>query len=280
MNLRTATEYGKLFSKFSRPQNIFYSGLLAAFISYRFTHKLFGAIACYLVIFVLYAIAAGLNNIYDIKTDELNGRADNPLTVRSVSPQALLLFFALCLVALVVLQINLIQPATGLLSLGYILLAILYSYPKLNLKSSGWFSSILLCVCYGSIPLLVGLAQYNFKIEHDPLYYAGMQILFLFPVVLAKDYKDFVGDKLTHKLTPIVRYGVALVFRAAIICAVCTVLLYTATSTEPDLLMAALLSSAYVAMVYDLHRTEGKINTAQRLLLSMTILLMSVHAIA
>jgi len=242
----------------SRPQNILYPGLLAALSCYLAGDSgVRTAVYCYLFIAVLYTIAVVYNNHIDRRTDRMNRRQDNPLAHGKLSTNTVWLFLIANILLLGFLQTGLEQPASFIIGLAYLCLAFAYSNRIINIQSRGWWAPLLLAACYGSLPLLLGLSQLD-ELEATNLVVLGllaMQILLIFPVVLAKDYKDLSGDRATNKRTPLVRYGATIVQNTARLAAIFAVVACIALVEQLSLSFVSLLA-VYVLFVFYIHQMK------------------------
>lgn len=256
--MSSPVQAGNNLAKLSRPQNVLYSGLLALLLA-----RLSGAewpesLFSYFLLVSLYALAAGINNVRDTAVDAFNGRTDNPLTRTIIPRRMLYAYFGANLTVVMLLQFQLAQPATLLISLAYAVLLLAYSLPWPSLQSRGFIATLCLAVCYGGLPVLLGAAQGHALPGHT-FVLAGLQLLLVAPLLLAKDYKDIVGDRKLGKRTPLVRYGVTYVQRASGLCLLVyagfVVSLLVAGSATP-LLVAA--SVVYVYAVITIHKKRGK----------------------
>ncbi len=279
MNFYIALEQGQLLAKLSRPQNIVYSGLLCSLTAFLLKASILKSITSYFTILILYAIAASYNNLSDIKTDKLNSRFDNPLISNKISKNTLKTFFSFCFIALLMTQLLLLQPSSIYICLIYLVLAILYSHPTIKLKSRSWFAIFVLSICYGCLPFLLGLAQtktlYSFKICEFLIF----QILLLFPVLLAKDYKDIKGDRLTNKLTPLIVYGQNIVIKVARLSLFVAsfLYLYLSIKNKLNIPLSILMILIYISLGYKLHKNKGQLNKILRDILTIDMLLLSLE---
>jgi 4-hydroxybenzoate polyprenyltransferase len=268
MRTGSAIGHGRLLAKMSRPQNIVYSGGLAAGTAYVGTRSLVSAAACYMIIWLLYAIAAVFNNLQDVATDRYNHRYDNPLTKQQVLLKELVFFVVVCCLALIWLQFAASQPGTVVICLAYGVLLAAYSHPVVRIQSRGWWACLVLAVCYGGLPPLLGAVQWPGGLTAAVWQLSSLQVLLLAPLLMAKDYKDLVGDSLTGKLTPLVRYGpVTVAAMANIIGALAaTAMVIIMKGKWP----AAALS--YMAVIVCLHLSYGQLWRPVRLILSGVLL--------
>ncbi len=275
---RGAQDFGKSVSKLARPQNVVYPGLLAAIVGYTSSESLATGIACYLYIFLLYSLAAGYNNLTDLHTDGLNKRADNPLLGKSINRRALYLFFVTNLMLLTFVQFFIRQPHSLSICLIYLMLFLSYSHRRINIKSKGYFSAALLCICYGSLPLLLGIVQGG-RVAASIVYICVFQAILLLPIVLAKDYKDLIGDRLTNKKTPLVKYGAKAVTKVAIVSALFASIIFLVIDKQTPLYLQLLSALVYMALITWLHRNKGSVSQYLRLLLTVDMLAISLQAV-
>lgn len=274
MNTGQAIHLGKILSKSSRPQNALYPGLVAALVAYVTAGSLVLSVQCYVIILLIYAIAAGYNNFHDVVTDKLNMRRDNPFTYHVVRFRIFGSFMAACAIAVCLLQAGLRQPFSIFCVLAYVSLLFSYSYPKIGLQNKGFAATVLLAICYGVLPLWLGMIQAE-AIKVDQLVHLGvLQLLLLFPMLLAKDYKDEYGDALVGKRTPLVKYGNKVVWSSTAGLAVGGVLYYIflALHYGQKPLHVVLLSTLYLYLIVMLHYRRGKLKKISSLLLTVVML--------
>jgi 4-hydroxybenzoate polyprenyltransferase len=276
MIFHSAQLFGSKTSRMARPQNVLYPGFLAALTAYVQTHSFAKAIVCYLAVLLLYALAAGYNNLSDKETDRLNKRTDNPMVSEQFNKYELRGFFAFNLLGLLVLQLFLHQPATIILCALYCLLSIAYSNRRVNIKSRGYFATLLLCLCYGVLPLLIGYHQHPGG--DNVLLLCILQLLLIFPVLLAKDYKDEAGDKKTGKNTPLLISGPRSIKRLSIFISIATAAVYVSLSASYYPVSRAFIAMGYILLVAQLHMAGGKVSREVRLLLTAAMLLISLSA--
>ena len=272
-----AVEIGRLCSKASRPQNAIYPGLLTALAAHISGASYSVAGTGYVLILLVYALATGFNNMYDIATDSANGRTDNPLVGGQISLKSLKVFFAVCVLTIITLQTVFSQPWTVILVIFYGGLLLGYSHPQFRIMSRGLWATFLLAVCYGSLPLLLGAVQggrINGMVAVDV---ALLQAGLLFPVLLAKDYKDLKGDAATGKYTPLVRYGPKAVMwlSYAISLAVSITYLFLLAAKGCNVIRAVVLSITYVVLVLMLHSRQPRPPKSIRLSLTVVMLAMT-----
>jgi 4-hydroxybenzoate polyprenyltransferase len=261
MKLRHAVGTGRLLSKNSRSQNVVFSGLLAAFAAYLQTGAVWNAVQCYGMVVLLYAVAMSLNNLADVRTDTLNKRHDNPLVGRTLSHRKLYTFTVACMVGIGLLQLGLRQPWTLLLTTVYLALSYVYSSRYFNVQSRGYWATTLLAICYGSLPLLLGVLQG----DRVGIWFAiGLSVvpaLLIWPLLLAKDYKDLVGDRVTGKRTPLVRYGEAKIRQVAgfAVLVALSVFVTFAHAANLSVLGIVLCSLLYAVGILQIHRSKNQL---------------------
>ena len=280
--LSQAAKTGQLLAKNTRPQNIVYSGLLAAVTALILHSSIYKVISCYILVLLLYAIAAGYNNIQDLETDRLNKRLDNPLLHKEFKYKDLNIYFILCLLGTCLLQFFFTQPQTAIITLVYLILTIVYSHKKINFMSRGLLGTILLCAYYGSLPFLLGAVQGEGLSTSKLVEISLLEITLLLPLILAKDYKDYKGDKLSKKFTPLILYGVQAVRLTAYFAALLAVALYIwlAAKQNVNLIILIICPPFYLVLIYALHKTRGTLAKYYRNLLTMVLLLVTISLIS
>lgn len=264
---------GRSLSKVSRPQNVAYSGILASATAYVCGTGIRSALVLYLLIILLYALATIYNNTQDELTDRLNRRHD------IVQPHTALLrpFMIICGGIVLLSQLTLVQPATLYLTFILVGLGIAYSHPRLRIMARGYWATLLLCLYYGVIPFLLGAVQTSVFSLKQCAVMALVQIGLLFPVILAKDYKDLAGDKATGKYTPLVKYGDRIVRLTATIVAAAGTALYSALAAQLAIPVWFYIpgSAAYVFLAWYLHYYGGLVSHHAKKLLTICMLLLS-----
>jgi 4-hydroxybenzoate polyprenyltransferase len=276
-----ATRKGRFYSKLSRPQNILYSGLIAGLTSYYQNGLFWSSICCYLLILFLYAVVTSYNNITDINTDRINNRTDNPLLAGRPKSVEMKIFISSCLFLIMLIQIPLKQPSTLIISAIYLVIALSYSHRTINIKSRSWLGVIVLTLCYGTLPFLIGTTQgNNFKLQ-AAIGLSLFQVPLLFPVLLSKDYKDIKGDKITKKHTPVVVHGKIIVRQTAISLALFSSVIYLGLVLKYglNLTLALFFIALYLSLCFYLHYKQGKVNLHLRQLLTLILLIMSLTLI-
>lgn len=268
-----AIQSGKTLSKLTRPQNVLYPGLLAASIAILGGASLKKAILCYIVMLMLYALAAGFNNLNDVETDRINGRHDNPLMTGLIQVEQVKIFMGLCVLALAGAQWYMKQPTTSIVVAAYIVLALAYSHPRSNIMSRGIYGTVLLGVCYGSLALLLGIAQGQSLGILALAQLSLLQVVLLMPSLLAKDYKDLMGDIVTHKITPLIRLGYTKLYWLAMII---SLLAAAWCILQAQNLTVLILAVAYCRLISRLHKKCGRLSQVLKLTLTVITLLMSI----
>jgi len=276
-----ARQTGRLLAKNSRPQNIVYSGLLAAGVAYLQHASLGAVLLCYLLVLLLYSFAVSINNVADVWTDTLNQRVDNPLVGNQLSQTALRSFVLVCGLAILGIQFLLAQPLTIMTTCTSLLLSYVYSSSALRVQSRGLWGTALLCTSYGAVPLFLGLAQGSEPITTDTVLVAVLVTLLLSPLLLAKDYKDLKGDKQTGKNTPLVRYGAARLQRIAQVLIVVSVIAYGSLAMQYDVNAYTILISTtlYIGLLLKIHHEFGRTVRVFKTALLAVLLIMPVSVL-
>jgi 4-hydroxybenzoate polyprenyltransferase len=220
-------------------------------------------------------VAVIYNNFIDRPTDLRNKRTDNPLAGGELSVFSAKVFFLINLSVFALIQFALPQPQSLLLGLLYLVLAFAYSNRRINVQSRGWWAPLLLAICYGVLPFMLGITQAASTWEWRLTFLIIIQIPLLYPILLAKDYKDLAGDRESNKLTALVRKGAATVKRTAItisITAACLIeLLATSWSFSLALQLLPLLI-CYISFVTYIHNQKGRIPWLLQKLAMLSIL--------
>lgn len=144
-----------------RPQNVIFSGLLASGSWYILGGPANRALACYGVIGCLYFLAVLVNNRVDTDVDRSNGRMDNPFVHSIFSPATLAGLYAAPIIILAVLLFWLRQPGSLIVAIGYALAMMLYSLPPFSLQRRGYFGTLCLGICYGSLPVILDCTNHT-----------------------------------------------------------------------------------------------------------------------
>jgi len=277
MMLHQATKTGRLLSKNSRPQNAVYPGLLSAISAYVLHASIHVAVICYIEILLLYAIAAGFNNFHDLQTDTLNNRFDNPLVQKGLDNKELGVFFAACILVIGISQLRLAQPATLFITTSYLVLTLAYSHPRTNIKARGLLGTLLLCICYGTLPFLLGALQGDTLKTPEFLLLLVLETVLIMPLILAKDYKDSKGDILTRKYTPLILYGSRVIFYIALATALLAVTIYSWLAIQYSISIVVVIacSCIYLLLIYVLHTSKGTLAKSYRHVLVFALLTIS-----
>ncbi|HEX4775050.1 MAG TPA: UbiA family prenyltransferase [Candidatus Saccharimonadales bacterium] len=279
--LSDAIKTGRSFSKGSRAQNIIYSGTLAMIAAYSQHGSTARGLACYLLIMLLYAVATNFNNISDLQTDILNKRNDNPFITSALKRYELTLFICVCLLCIVALQFSMRQPGTAIVTASYLVLSYIYSDSFFRLKSRGLLGTALLCICYGTLPLLFGFLQGALVQPHLMIELALFMPLSIAPLILAKDYKDYKGDRLTHKKTPLVLLGSKRLFLLASSLALVSVIAYAifVVTHHVNLLIGFAIAASYFVLTRQLHTGKGHMTRLYKTALFLSLLAMPVSTL-
>lgn len=268
--------------RLTRVQNVVYPGLLAGLSCYLLSGNVSAAILCYVFFVCVYAVATIHNNMVDVKTDTYNKRQDNPIASGEISQTAAKVFLATNIAVLALIQAWLAQPVSLIVAGLYLLLAYGYSNRHINLQSRGWVAPLLLTVCYGVLPVVLGVSQGENPLAISLFWLALLQILLLYPILLAKDYKDLAGDRKTGKKTPLVRYGPKTVKRTSYILAssaiaICLLVFYRSVGGYLWLGLVAAIS--YLGFIYRLHSAGGKIRVLPQKAGMFSVLSLSLLAV-
>jgi 4-hydroxybenzoate polyprenyltransferase len=270
------TKLGKTLAQLARPQNALYPALLASASAFLTKSSWAVVAACFFLFICLYAVAATYNNIHDVKTDRLNLRKDNPLVFTPVSVKTLQIFMGLNSLIALCIGLTLRSPYSLGIVAVYVVLLAAYSHPKLKLQARGWLSPVVLSICYGGLPLLLGLIQ-NVPVHNQWLWQLPLlQALLTFPITLVKDYKDIVGDTVTGKRTPVVRHGERVVQTTAIAASMlsATYFVYLARLWPLNLSIIIILAGLYITSVAWLHFKLGQLPIALRQAYTLLLLAM------
>ncbi len=159
-----------------------------------------------LILFIaIYGIVAIYNDFNDYKTDVANNRKDIPYATNSISKKTLLKLITI-LVGLVVIAGLMLHPSVYIWVGSYLLLGWLYSGPA-KIMSRGFLASILLGICYGSLPWLIGVSAAGVNISCSLIFLLVSNLFFSSGTVIIKDFIDKNGDRKTSKNTILVLKG-------------------------------------------------------------------------
>jgi len=181
----------------------------------------------------------------------------------------------------VALQFVLAQPFTVVATVGYLVLSYAYSDTFFDVKSRGLLGTLLLCFCYGSFPVILGLTQNPVLMPGVTVALVALVALSMAPLLLAKDYKDFRGDKATNKRTPLVQFGprrLRLIVGGLSLAAGTA---YGGLAFEYGVNGALVLASviAYLVLIRKIHVSEGVMQKSYRAILMLVLLMMPVSVI-
>jgi 4-hydroxybenzoate polyprenyltransferase len=248
---------GNTLSRVGRPQNALFSCVLATG-SYLVSggRSISTTLSLYLLLLLLYAVAANINNLIDYPSDKINKRADNPLISGELSPKVIKIWVSICLLLIALIQFFLSQPASLIATGSYIVLLFSYSNPWQSLKRLGIAGTLVLGLCYTTLPALTGLAQTSAPLIAQwpvilPLLLASMSGL------LAKDYKDLKGDHATNTLTPLVRYGARKIHAIAI--GLISIAIVIDAITHTGRRLPVIWLGCYLVFCHVLHMSKGKV---------------------
>lgn len=166
----------------------------------------FFSIGVGLILFVsMYGIVALQNDINDTATDRINKRHDIPYSRGHLSEMELLR--TMLVLSIVATASGVVLNYQVLAWVGlYLLLGYFYSGPA-NIKSRGIYAALLLGICYGAMPWLIGASVTGQIGEINLLIVAFISFIFSSGIIVIKDFKDVVGDRITHKNTLLVIRG-------------------------------------------------------------------------
>lgn len=199
-----AVKKGRAFATIMRPQNSRFSILLFVCASLRLGNQWSQILAGAIMIFLCYATVTIWNDIVDVQVDIANQRrlplALGLLTIK----EAKLLSTAFFIGAL--LSIYWLHLWGFIYMLVTLLLGALYSFPPFVIEKRGLLATLLLGICYATLPLLLSLSTHHMYDVHIYLVIFA-SIPLTMALLLYKDYKDQDGDELFRKITPLIKYG-------------------------------------------------------------------------
>lgn len=167
-------------------------------------------VAC-VVLLLVYGSVTVLNDIADYETDVINKRIDIPLVKGTVTHAELMTLLIILSSGAFILAIA-INLYVMVWTAVYLIMGWLYSgLPKF--KNRPFLSLIVLGICYGVMPWLLG---YALLVELPSLLRLGFMLasfIFVIGIMPLKDFKDIEGDKKTGKNTLLVTKGVNFVMR-------------------------------------------------------------------
>lgn len=163
----------------------------------------------------VYGVVVIYNDLSDIEVDKLNNRTDIPLVTGEVK-QADLVRLMVSLSVVAVIAGSLLGSGAYLLMMMYLCLGWLYS-GSANLKSKGVFAPIVLGLCYGVTPWLLGASVLGLGVTTEFAWIVVSSFIFTAGFVLLKDFKDLKGDRKTGKNTLLVLYGETAVRRIMLV---------------------------------------------------------------
>lgn len=152
--------------------------------------------------------AAAMNDLADRRVDAVNlggtrvrllasGRL-TPSIVRTVAATTSLLSLALAIT---------VSTTTGAVMAVGLLLAAVYSAPRLGMGGRGLATSVLLPLVYVAVPYAAGRLSGGWSVDAtDALLVSGLYVSFVGRLML-KDFRDEHGDRMFGKRTFLVRHG-------------------------------------------------------------------------
>jgi len=158
---------------------------------------------------------------------------------------------------------------------------LLYLYSgRPNFKSQSWLGVIILAVCYGGLPIILGYAQSDPSTYTKILIGSALNSLVLLPILLAKDYKDVKGDRATGIRTPLVTHGPKTIRVVALtISLLASLCLWQVIGGIAHLLIYTPLAALYVVYTYYLHARKGNIQPIYAKAGTIILLLMSLSIV-
>ncbi len=220
------------------------------------------------VVVLLYAVAAIVNDVFDVQIDRFNGRtvpiADSRISTRGAL-QVMAAALLLCGFASAGFQSNRSQA----LVFVALLLSLAYSAPGSRISDRGVLSPLLLAALYGCFPLFLAATEHGGSIPR----LGPLTVVFglAFCTALNKDYTDAPGDEAFGKRTPVVRYGPAAVAKAVVGVLVAVGVVAVAT-VDAGLWIGAFAVSVVVAVVIGRDCPATKTVGAFRVLATITAL--------
>jgi 4-hydroxybenzoate polyprenyltransferase len=159
----------------------------------------------YLLLAVIaYGIVVIQNDLSDKNIDILNKRKDIPLTNKEITAKSLQIYMFVLIVIGTVLSFML-GPLASLWLASYAFLGWLYSGP-INLKSYAYGALFILGISYGMMPWLLPLSS-GIPLNEELISVVLASFVFTAGIISLKDYKDYKGDKKSHKNTLLVNKG-------------------------------------------------------------------------
>ena len=197
---RAAVARGASFSRLLRPASARLP--VAVFLAAAWRTQAAGdhVVGGVLLVFAAYGVAAILNDLRDLEIDRANGRA-LPLATGALDLGDARAAAVGCLLGMGLAQLLLAQPLGGLVTLVAVLLSAAYSHPAIDLESRGVQGTALLACSYLVLPLALAGPMPSVTTT-GAILLAGAAML------LYKDVKDEVGDRLHGKRTPLIRWGI------------------------------------------------------------------------
>jgi 4-hydroxybenzoate polyprenyltransferase len=152
-----------------------------------------------------YGIVVIYNDLSDIEIDKANNRQDTPLATNSLSKKDA--YNALLVASVVgILSALVIHPLAIAWLIAYVGFGWLYS-GGLSLKNRSFFALMILAICYGVMPWILGLIISYAPLDAGALVIMLASFLYVFGIISLKDFKDINGDKKHRKMTVLVKKG-------------------------------------------------------------------------
>lgn len=158
-----------------------------------------------------YGLVTLYNDLSDVEIDRTNERQDIPLAAGHLTQLEVGRYMAvlagLGAVSAIVLSVNVL-----LWFAAYILFGWLYSGP-LRFKSKPFLSLVVLGICYGLMPWLLGALVTSGHMDGKFWLLAICSLIFSIGLLPLKDFKDEKGDRKHDKRTLLVVFGSTFVHR-------------------------------------------------------------------
>jgi 1,4-dihydroxy-2-naphthoate polyprenyltransferase len=189
-------------ARLMRPENLRFSLILLLVVGLHTHTPAPHLITSCLLLLLCYGLVTAYNDLQDQTIDTAN-RRHLPLVQGHLAAGEVRHTIVGLLISVAFLQLFVLQPIGLIFTATFLILGWAYSSPPLRLENHGLFGTLLLAVCYSTLPLLLGGLPAN----TTTLWLILACLLFSATTLLFKDFKDETGDRLHDKRTPLVRYG-------------------------------------------------------------------------
>ena len=180
-------------------------------------NEIYSAVFLFLAFFLQYFGGTILNDLSDLKSDEIN-MPFRPLSTKVISTnQAKFVFIASYISSFLISLYFSFNLFIG--TFLFFLITMLYSVPPFRLVGRGFLGNISLGVVSIFVPAMTGFAvgKNIFTMSEALLFFFVFLTLFFSFFYLIKDFKDLEGDKKSGKKTFVLLYGVNLTIKLSII---------------------------------------------------------------